>query len=224
MEAILVAHCEYGEPLRGAGNGSGLARCIFNNPTAIPMQTGKFTNLNTPDQTFSWATVITVNGVGTQDPTQTTSDDEQSGCPSDHYCHPYESPSTKPSTAGFCCPKQKKTCPVGEPHPTANCSSPVLTVSILGVPGAGAGAGSSGDCPTKTHYCYQRVGAAGSVCCPRPCAQGLTLTEDGQCLPVVEMGAKCVTSEQCAGNSACLNGKSLGAVHGTVAQWHSATV
>uniref|UniRef100_A0A915IGY4 EB domain-containing protein n=1 Tax=Romanomermis culicivorax TaxID=13658 RepID=A0A915IGY4_ROMCU len=115
-------------------------------------------------------------------------------CPRGSFCLVISSSYAQENGTGYCCPALNDNCPVGSPHPNAQCDS-------FGP--------NSISCPWETHYCHS-VSFGGSnskqLCCPKVCSNDAILV-DKQCYPKVKVGDKCIKQEQCQSFLAsCVNG------------------
>lgn len=201
---LSAGHCDYGEALRPAGSGSDAA------PVTCTKTTGFSGNTYSVDRYALGASTISTSSYNSQ-PTFPVPNGNDAACPADHYCQAYDLRSDK--VTGICCPYPKPICPVGEPHPTGNCSDSYMYATTGP---SGPTAPPTGSCPTDTHYCYVRQTMSSSsysavtyTCCPRACPRGFILVNN-QCLPAAQLGDKCQANEQCSSVYAdCINGEPL---------------
>ncbi|CAJ0945140.1 unnamed protein product, partial [Mesorhabditis belari] len=99
--------------------------------------------------------------------------DQGAQCPKGLYCQQYHFIRNQ----GFCCPIAEAFCPIGFPHPTADCTN----------------------CPYDTHSCYTfNVGMKQqSLCCPTDCHRSSLVRDGDRCLPLVPLGGECYQNAQC---------------------------
>ncbi len=120
----------------------------------------------------------------------------QDSCPKGHFCL------THGQTEGHCCPQANQKCPVGEPHPSATCYPQDPTGETITI------------CPQQTHMCVNTaIGQHGQgsspQCCPRGCSRSM-IENNGECLPIVDLGDSCTMDSQCERtNGRCIEGKSV---------------
>lgn len=126
-------------------------------------------------------------------------------CPNDSYCQTTETNSYYPNNVlpGFCCPRPKVSCPVGDPLPDTTCG-PIY------YPLEKASSRPPKPCPYETHSCHSvsvTNGYTESICCPKACRENFLLVK-GKCYQPVQYGDACEVDEQCqSSNGVCSDGK-----------------
>ncbi|KRY66517.1 hypothetical protein T4A_3963 [Trichinella pseudospiralis] len=97
--------------------------------------------------------------------------DDIGQCPEGHHCL------LMGETHGFCCPRTKVNCPVGQALMDRNCTN----------------------CPWETHYCfiYTIGNKEESMCCPSACPISAPLSIDGKCYTRSAFSSSCEHDKQC---------------------------
>uniref|UniRef100_A0A5S6QAD4 EB domain-containing protein n=1 Tax=Trichuris muris TaxID=70415 RepID=A0A5S6QAD4_TRIMR len=111
-------------------------------------------------------------------------------CPTSAYCVTFGSPTMSElfgspvATSGYCCPKLKYHCPVGDEFEIPK-----------GIPCQLA-------CPTDTHFCFTTLQEPSEqTCCPMPCPKDQLYTEN-RCVQQKAVGQPCSSDKECLSHNA----------------------